>query len=159
MLMLSTDSRFDGDCSNVGAVCAGSEFEQPVKAMPALARGHKSLPVRNRKIDRRQRPRAQDRAGDDDAGGRFLVNHQIGADAKHRRLQCHPHDLGDRAEASGNIAGALIAREIIFVGLAPAPGQAPGHPHCNQNFGITPAGASQIVAARRQTRRLTRRRA
>ena len=127
--------------------------------MPALARGHETLPVRDGEIDRRQRPRAQDRAGDDDAGGGLLMNHQIGADGEHRRLQRHAHDLGDRAEAARDVAGALIARQIILVGLAPAPGQAAGHPHRDHHFGVAPAGGGQIVAARRQTHRLARRRA
>ena len=57
--------------------------------MPALARGDKTLPVGDREIDRRQRPGAQDRARDDDAGGGFLMDHEIGADREHRRLQHH----------------------------------------------------------------------
>ena len=87
------------------------------------------------------------------------MDHQIGADPEHRRLQGHAHDLGDRAEAAGDVAGALIARQIILVGLAPAPGQAPGHSHRDQHFGVAPAGGGEIVAARRQTHRLARRRA
>ena len=159
MLTPSIDSRVDGFCSKVGAVCAGNEFEQPVEAMPALPCGHKAFPVRDRQIDRRQRPCAQDRACDDDAGGGFLMDHQISADTEHRRLQGHAHDLGNGAEASGDIAGALIARKIFFVGLAPAFGQAPGHSHRDQHFGIAPAGGGEIVAAGRQARRLARRRA
>ena len=159
MLTASTDSRLDGFCSSVGAVLRGQRFEQPVEAVPALARGHETFPVRDRQIDRRQRPRAQDRARDDDAGGRLLMDHQIGADREHRRLQGHAHDLGDRAETSGDVAGALIAGEIFLVGLAPALGQAPGHPHRDQHFGVAPAGGGQIVAARRQTHGLPRRRA
>ena len=134
-------------------------FEQPVEAMPALARGDETLPVRDRQIDRRQRPRAQDRARDDDAGGRLLMDHEIGADREHRRLQHHAQHLGDRAEPAGDVAGALIAREIILVGLAPAPGQPSGHAHRDQHFGVAPAGGGQIVAARRQPHRLARRRA
>ena len=64
-------------------------LEQAVEAMPALPCGHETAPVRDRKIDRGQRPRAQDRAGDDDAGGGFLMDHEVGADAEHRRLQRH----------------------------------------------------------------------
>ena len=115
--------------------------------------------MRDGEVDRRQRPRAQDRACDDDARGRLLVNHQIGADGKHRRLQRHAQDLGDRAETAGDVAGALIAREIILVGLTPARGQASGHSHRHQYFRVAPAGGGQVVAARREAHRLTRRRA
>jgi len=94
MVTPSTDSRFDGLCSRVCAPDAGICSRQLVEAMPALAGGDKTLPVGDREIDRRQRPRAQDRAGDDDAGGRFLVNHQIGTDAEHGRLQHHAQHLG-----------------------------------------------------------------
>ena len=86
MLTPSTDSRLDGFCSKVGAACAGIDSQQPVEAVPALARGDEALPVRDREIDRRQRPRAQDRARDDDAGGGFLMDHQIGADARARPI-------------------------------------------------------------------------
>ena len=130
--------------------------KQPVEALPALARGDKTLPVRDREIDRRQRPRAQDRARDDDARGRLLVNHQIGADPQHRRLQHHAHDLGGGAEAARDIAGALIAGQIILVGHAPAPGQASRHSHRDQHFGVAPAGGGEIVAARRQAHGLAR---
>ncbi len=159
MLTPSTDRRLEGLCSNVGAACAGSEFEQPVETVPALARGNEAFPMGDRQIDRRQRPRGQDRARDDNARGRLLMDHQIGADGKHRRLQGHAHDLGDRAEASGDVAGALIARKIVLVGLAPALGQAPGHSHRDQHLGVAPAAGGQIVAARRQAHRLPRRRA
>ena len=135
----------------------GQRFEQPVEAMPALPRGHEALPVRDREIDRRQRPRAQDRAGDDNAGGRFLMDHQIGADGEDRRLQGHAQDLGDGAETAGDVAGVLIAGEIFLVGLAPAPVEAPGHPHCDQHFGVAPAGGGQIVAPRCQTQSFPRR--
>ena len=125
--------------------------------MPALARGDETLPMRDRKIDRRERPRAQDRAGDDDAGGRLLMNHEIGADREHGRLQHHPQHLGDRTKSAGDVAGALIAVEIVLIGFCPAPGQPAGHPHRHQHFGVAPAGGGQIVAPRRQSQRLTRR--
>ena len=132
-------------------------FEQAVEPMPALPRGDEALPVRDREIDRRQRPRAEDGAGDDDAGGRLLVDHQVGADAEHRRLQHHAQHLGDRAKSSRDVAGVLVAQQIILVGLAPAPGQAPRHAHRDQHFGIAPAGRGEIVAARRQAHRIARR--
>ena len=123
-----------------GALCWRQRVEQLVQPMPALARGDKALPVGDGQIDRRQRPRAQDRAGDDDAGGRFLVDDEIGADPEHRRLQHHAHHLGDGAEAAGDVAGALIAGQIFLVGLAPALGQPARHAHGDQHFGVAPAG-------------------
>jgi hypothetical protein len=41
--------------------------QQIRKPRPALPRGDKAAPIGDRKIDRRQRAAAQDRAGDDDA--------------------------------------------------------------------------------------------
>ena len=58
--------------------------------------------------------------------------------------------LGNGAETAGDVAGALVAREIILVGLAPALGQPPGHAHRHQHLGVAPAGGGEIVAARRQ---------
>ena len=159
MLTASTDSRFDGRLQQGLRIRRRHLLQQLVEAMPALARGDEALPVRDGEIDRRQRPRAEDRARDDDAGGGFLVDHEIGADREHRRLQHHAQDLGDGAEAAGDVAGALIARQIGFVGLAPAPGQASGHAHRDQHFGVAPAGGGQIVAPRRQRHRLVGRRA
>ena len=106
-------------------------------------------------IDRRERPRAQDRARNYNARGRLLVNHQIGPDGEHRRLQGHAQDFGNRAETSGDVASALIARKIILVGLAPAFGQPSGHSHRDQHFRVSTAGGGQIVAARRQAYGLT----
>ncbi len=113
--------------------------------------------MRNRKIYRRERPRTEDRARDDDAGGRLLMNHQISADRQHGRLQHHPHDLGGSTKPAGDVAGALVAVQIVLIGFRPAPGQPAGHSHRNQHFGIAPAGRRQIVAPRRQPQRLTRR--
>ena len=118
--------------------------------MPALARGDETFPVRDREIDRRQRPGGKDRARDDDAGGGLLMDHQIGADRQHRRLQHHAQHLGDRAEAARHVAGALVAGQVFFVGLGPAAGEPPRHAHCDQHFGVAPAGRRQIVAPRRQ---------
>ncbi len=159
MLTPSTDRRLDGFCNKRLRDRRRHRFEQPVEAVPALPRGNETFPMRDREIDRRQRPRAQDRARDDNARGRLLMNHQIGADGEHRRLQGHAQDLGDRAETAGDVAGALIAREIILVGFAPAPGQASGHAHRDQHFRVSPAGGGQIVSPRRQSHGLTCRRA
>ena len=127
--------------------------------MPALARGDKTLPVGDGEIDRRQRAGAENRARDDDAGGGFLVDHEIGADREHRRLQHHAQDFGDGAEAAGDVAGALIARQIGLVGLAPALHQTSGHAHRDQHLGVAAAGGGQIVAPRGQRHRLLGRRA
>ena len=150
MVTPSTDSRFDGALQQGLGVLRRHLFQQLVEAMPALARGDETFPVRDRKIDRRQRPRAQDRACDDDAAGRLLMDHQIGADRQHRRLQHHAQHLGDRTEAARHVAGALIAGQIALVGFGPALGQPSGHAHRDQHFGVAPAGRRQIVAARRQ---------
>ena len=154
MLTASTDSRVEGALQQRLRTRRRHLPQKLVEAMPALARGDEAFPVRDGEIDRRQRPRAEDRARDDDAGGGFLVDHQIGTDREHRRLQHHAQDLGDGAETTGDVAGALIACQVDFVGLAPAPGQASGHAHRDQHFGVAPAGGGQIVAPRRQRHRI-----
>ena len=150
MLTPSTDSRLRRRLQQGLRIRCRHLLQQLVEAVPALPRGDKAFPVRDRQIDRRQRPRAEDRTRDDDAGGGFLVDHEIGADREHGRLQHHAQHLCDRAEAAGDVAGALIARQIGFVGLAPALGQPPGHAHRDQHFGVAAAGGGQIVAPRRQ---------
>ncbi len=132
-------------------------LEQPGQAVPALARGDKALPVRDRQIDRRQRPRREDRAGDDDAAGRFLVDHEIGADRQHRRLQHHAQHFCHRTETAGDVARTLIAGEVFFVGLAPARVQPAGHAHRHQHFGIAAAGLGEVVALGRKPHRILRR--
>ena len=115
--------------------------EQLGQPLPALPRGDEAAPVGDREIDRRQRARAQDRAGDDDAGGRLLIDHEIGADARARPTAAScaaPCD--SRAEAAGDVAGAALARQVLGVGLAPARGDAAGHAHGGQHFGVAAAG-------------------
>src|SRR5260370_1450359 len=69
----------------------------------------------------------------------------------------HPAQaLGGGAETASDIAGALIAGQVILVGHAPAFGQAPRHTHCDQYFGVAPAGGGEIVAARGQAHGLAR---
>ena len=132
-------------------------LQQPVEAVPALPRRDEALPVRDRQIDRRQRPRAQDRAGNDDARGGLLVDHQIRADAEHRRLQHHAQHLGDGAEPAGDVAGAPVAVEIAIIGAGPAPGQPPGHAHRDDHLGVAPAAGGDVAALRRQPLRVPRR--
>ena len=85
-------------------VASGRPSSRSGQALPALARGDEALPVGDRKIDRRERARAQDRAGDDDAGGRLLVDHELGADREHAGLQHHAQHFRHRAEPAGDVA-------------------------------------------------------
>ena len=90
--------------------------EQIGETLPALPGADEAAPVGDRQIDRRERARAQDRAGDDDAGGGLLIDHEIGADREHARLQHHAQHLGCRSEAAGDVAGAPLARQVFGVG-------------------------------------------
>ena len=74
---------------------------------PALPRGDKAAPIGDRKVDRRQRAAAQDRAGDDDARRRLLIDHQPGADRENGGLQQQAQHFRHRAETAGDVAGAL----------------------------------------------------
>ena len=118
--------------------------------MPALAERHKAAPVGDREIDRCERARREDRACDDDAGGRLLQDHEIGADAQHRRLQQHPHNLRYRAETAANVACALIRRQELFVERTPARRNARPHAHGTQRLGIAPRGFRQRLPLSRQ---------
>ena len=124
--------------------------EQVGEPLPALAGTHESFPVGNRHVDRRQRARRQDRAGDDDARGRLLIDDQIAADGEHRRLQHHAEHLGHGAEAAGDVAHAPLAFEIFLVGLVPAPRHPPQHAHGDERLGIAPAGVGERIAGERE---------
>src|SRR5208283_5476528 len=50
--------------------------EQFRQALPALARTDEAAPIGDGKIDRRERAAPQDRAGDDDARRRLLIDHE-----------------------------------------------------------------------------------
>ncbi len=84
------------------------------------------------------------------------MDHQISADAEHRRLQHHPHHLGDRAETAGDVAGVLVAGKIFLVGLAPALVEPAGHTHCDQHLGVAAARGGKIVALCGERHRLAR---
>ncbi len=88
------------------------ELDQP---LPALAGGDEAAPVGDRELDRRQSARGQDRAGDDHAGRRLLLDDEIGADAKHRRLQRQAQHLGQRPETAGDVGGAQLRVEELGV--------------------------------------------
>ena len=97
--------------------------EQSVEAAPALARRGEAPPVGDRHLDRRQGARRQDRARDDDAGRRLLIDHEIGADPQHRRLQRHAQDARKPAQPAGDVGDALLRLEMAPVVVAPAQGQ------------------------------------
>jgi hypothetical protein len=88
-------------------------------AAASLPRADKTPPVCDREVHRRQRPRGEDRAGDDDAGGRLLVDHQIGPDAEHGGLQGHAHDPRHRAKPAADVARALLGVEKLDVQFVP----------------------------------------
>ena len=107
----------------------------------------KPLQLRDRELDRRQRPRAQDRARDDDAGGRLLLDHQIGADAEHRRLQHHAQHLGDRAEAAGDVGWRAGCRPDSCSLASPQRcARRAAMPIAMQHLGVAPAGLGERVA-------------
>ena len=114
---------------------------------PALARRDEALPVRDRQLDRRQRARGQDRAGDDDAAGRLLLDHQIGADASTADCSTMREHLGDRARPPATSEAALLAGRCTWHWLRAqrAPMRA-GHAHGVQHLGVAPAGLRQAVA-------------
>ena len=119
--------------------------EQLVECVPALPGRGESLPVGDRKVDRRERARAQDRAGDDDAGGCLLVDHKPGPHSEHGRLQEHAQYFRDRGKPAGDVAGLLLAGDEFPVGLAPARAQPAVHAHRNQRLGVASARFGETV--------------
>ena len=136
----STDSRLTGACSWVGVVCAGICSSSRLRRCQLWRAATKPFQCAIARSTGASARALEDRAGDDDAGGRLLVDDEIGADREHGRLQHHAQHLCDRAETAGDVAGALIAGEIFLVGLAPARGQPAGHAHRDQHFGVAAAG-------------------
>ena len=124
----------------------GKEREQLVERVPALPGRGECLPVGDRKVDRGKRARAQNRAGDDDAGGRLLVDHEPGADREHGRLQKHAQHFRGRRKSAGDVAGLLLAGDEFPVGLAPARAQPAVHAHRDQRLGVAPARFGEAVA-------------
>ena len=125
------------------------QIRQP---LPALPRGDKAAPIGDRKIDRRQRAAAEDRAGDDDARRRLLIDHQPGADREDGGLQQQAQHLRHRAETAGDVAGALARRHVFAIEIAPAVRDAADHAHGGDRFGVAPARLHQRVARRRKLR-------
>jgi hypothetical protein len=97
-------------------------------------------------IDRRQRTRAQDRSGDDNAGRRFLMDHQIGADREDGGLKHQAQHLGDGAEAAADVAGAPLVAQKLAVCVAPALRHAGNHAHGGERLGVATAGFGEAVA-------------
>ena len=135
------------------------QLQHRVEPPPAFARRNEATPVRDRQIDRRQRPRTEDRSRDDDAGSGLLIDHQISADAEHSRLHRHAHDLGHRAKPAGDIADLLIAAEISAIRLVPQAGHVLRHPHRREHLGVAVTGCGDLNAATGDGRRGLRTRA
>ena len=84
---LSTISDLEGGGNAIGATCAGSMASNSVSRCQPWRAATKPRQFAIAVIHRRECARAQDRAGDHDAGGRLLEDHEIGADRQHARLR------------------------------------------------------------------------
>src|SRR6187401_2024008 len=91
--------------------------------MPALSGRYEALPVGNCEVHRRERARTQDRARDNDAGRRLLIDDQVRANTQNGRLQQHPQDLRCRSKSYGDVAAYALAGKISLVRCFPACGQ------------------------------------
>ena len=91
-------------------------------------------------VDRRQRTRGQNGAGDDHPRGGLLIDNQIGTDPHHGRLQHHAQHARKGAQSGSHIGGSLVSIHVAHVGGVPTCGQAGRHGHSFNSFGISPAG-------------------
>ena len=129
----------------------GQEVKQLIQPLSGLTCCDKAFPVGDRRLDRCKRTRRQDRCGDDDAGRRFLMDDQIGADREHAGLEEHAEHLRQAAETAGDIAGRLVRRKVVPVGLVPAFGQPLPHAHGAQDFGVSSSFRGKRIARNRKT--------
>ena len=120
--------------------------EQSRQPLPALPRADKAAPIGDRQIDRSERARAEDRAGDDDARRRFLIDHEPGADRQNCGLQQQPQHLRKCAQSAADVAGAPARLHVIAVEVVPAFGDAADHAHRRDRLGIAPARFQKRVA-------------
>ena len=116
----------------------GQKLQQAIEPLPGLPRGDESLPVRNGHFDGRQGSRSEYRSCNDDAGRRFLVDDEDGANGENQRLQDRPEDLGGATESVCDIAGPLVGREVLRVDIPPTESRLLPHAHGLQNLGISP---------------------
>ena len=129
--------------------------QQLGQAAPALAGADEALPVGDRELDRRERARRQDRAGDDDAGRRLAAG---SPDRRRRRARPTAAPCGgpcdSRAEAAGDVGDALLGATCIARWLAPQRGRSGRHAHRVQHLGVAAAGLGEARCAARRGRRL-----
>ena len=116
------------------------------QALPTLPRSDETAPIGDREIDRRQSPRAQNRAGDDDAGRRLLVDHQPSADRENGRLQQQAQNFRRSAKPAADITGPPAGRDEIPVEHVPMLGDAADHAHCRDRLGVPPACFEKRIA-------------
>ncbi|CAI1182575.1 Uncharacterised protein [Serratia entomophila] len=82
------------------------QLDQPVVRQLGRA---PAFPDVDHLFDRRQGAPHQDRTGDHHAGGDVAVDGQPAAQPQHQRLQGKAHELGDRGDGRGALAGDPLA--------------------------------------------------
>ena len=88
----------------VGAACSGVFSSSVLRFAQPWPGAQHQRPAADRLLDRRQRPAEQDRAGDHRAGAHLALEHHVGAEAEHRRLQEEAEGLGHRRELADPVA-------------------------------------------------------
>ena len=106
--------------ARIGSARAGSAAAASASRRQLCRAATKLAPVGDRQLDRRQRARRQDRAGDDDAGGRLLLDHQIGAERRARRTAAPCRSsLRQRCRSRRRRRTPLLARQIVARSTSP----------------------------------------
>ncbi len=122
--------------------------ERAGQARHALAGGHEAAPVGDRGLDRRERAPHHDRGGDHRAGGQLLLDHEVGAEPEHDRLQQQAQHLGDAAVGAGDVARAPDIGDILVVGARPALRHHISHSHRADGLAVVAVGFSEARAQR-----------
>ena len=124
-----TSTRRAGGAGRSASRCSGVVSSSFCRLLqPCRARMHQR-PAADRLLDRRQRAAEQDRAGDHRAGAHLAEQHDIGAEAEHRRLQEEAEGLGQGGELADPVArGELRVERAACAASASASSTAPRMP-------------------------------
>ena len=123
--------------------------QQLVQAPIGAACADKIAPGADQLLDRGERAPHQDRGGDHRAGRQAILDHQIRAQPQDQRLHADAHELGNRPDHAGAVAGPGLQRQHAVVHLAPALAQRRQHAQGMDHFRIHQLVIGKLVGFHR----------